>query len=134
MVLHNTQLRHCFRDRVTVIFLWLLFSQPMLCGLVKSCLPPPAKASARWVRAIAASLRSPKMNQKIIGAMFSRLFLNTHTKKICVTLCSACLQLLFIIFEFLPPSVLNVNSILWYRNLGYRRLMGVLNSRFELNH
>ena len=77
MVLHNTQLRHCFRDRVIVIFLWLLFSQPILCGLVKSCVPPPAKAWARWVRAIAASLRSPKMKQKIIGAMFSRLFLKT---------------------------------------------------------
>ena len=64
--------------------------------------------------------------------MFSRLFLKTE--KICVTLYSACIQLLFIIFEFLPPRDLNVNSILWYRNLGYRRLMGVLNSRFELNH
>ena len=43
--------------------------------------PPPPKASVSWVRAIAASLRSPKMNQKIIGAIFSRLFLNTYTKK-----------------------------------------------------
>ena len=55
-------------------------------------------------------------------------------KKICVTLYSACLQLLFIIFEYLPPCVLHINSILWYRNLGYRRLMGVFNFRFELNH
>ena len=81
MVLHNTQLCHCFRDRV-VIFLWLLFSQPILCGLVKSCVPPPAKASAKWVRAIAASLRSPKMKQKIVGAMFSRLFLKQQQKNL----------------------------------------------------
>ena len=115
-----------------LIFLWPLFSQPIFCGLVKSCVPPPAKASARWVRAIAASFRSPKMKQKLIGAMFSTLFLKQ--KKICVTLYSACLQLLFIIFEFLPPGVMNENLILWYRNLGYRRLMGVFNSRFQLNH
>lgn len=108
--LHNTQLRHCFRERVIVIFLWLLFSQPILCDLVKSCVLPPVKASARWVPAIAASLRAPKMKQKIIEAMFSRLFLKTTTtKKICVTLYSACLQLLYITFEFLPPGVLNVN-------------------------
>ena len=91
-------------------------------GLVKSYVPLPAKASARWVPAIAVSLHSPKMKQKIIGAMFSRLFLKK--KKICVTLYSACIQLLIIIFEFLPPRDLNVNSILWYRNLGYRHLMG----------
>ena len=64
LVLYNTQLYHCFRDRFIFIFLWQLFSQPILCGLVKSCVPPPAKASARWVRAIAASLHSPKMKQK----------------------------------------------------------------------
>ena len=39
MVLRNTQL-HCFRARVIVIFLCLLFLQPILWGLVKSCVAP----------------------------------------------------------------------------------------------
>ena len=96
-------------------------------------LPSATRKGKREMSALhRASLRTPKMKKKIIGAMFSGLFLKQ--KKICVTLYSACLQLLFIIFEYLPPGVLNVNSILWYRNLGYRRLMGVFNFRFELNH
>ena len=77
-----------------------------------------AKASARWMRAIVASLRSPKMKQKITSAMFSRLFIKNTTKKIYVTLYSACLQLLFIIFEFLPPGVLNVTRFVGSETLG----------------
>ena len=40
MALHNVQL-HCLRDRVIVIFLCLLFSQPILWGLENSCILPP---------------------------------------------------------------------------------------------
>ena len=136
MVLHNTQLRYYFRDRVIVIFLCLLFSQPILCGLVKSCVPRPAKASARSVSAIAASLRSPKMKPKIIAAMFSRLFLKTTTTKNLrySVLCMPSADYLQSLNFYPLPGVLNVNSILWYRNLGYKSFMGVFNSRFALNH
>ena len=65
--------------------------------------------------------------------MFSRLFLKTKTNLRYSVLYMPSATM-FVIFEYLPPGVLNVNSISWYRNLGYRRLMGVFNSRFELNH
>ena len=42
LVLHNTQL-HCFGDRVIAVFLYLLFSQPILWGLVKSCVALQSK-------------------------------------------------------------------------------------------
>ena len=128
---------HCFRDRVIFIFLWLLLSQPILCGLVKRCFPPPAKARARWVPAIAASLHSPKMKQKIIGAMFSRLFLKTKTKNLRYSVLCMPSAIIYNLWIFTPwcfeRKLYFAVQKSWVQTRN-RRLMGVFNFRFELNH
>ena len=90
-------------------------------ALWRAAFHPPAKASARWVRATAASLRSPKMKQKIVAAMFSRLFLKTKNKNLRYSIFCMPSAIIYNLWIFTPWTVLNVNSILWYRNLGYRR-------------
>ena len=59
LVLYNTQLYHCFRDRFIFIFLWQLFSQPILCSA-----PRKGKREMGAHHRRLTSLHSPKMKQK----------------------------------------------------------------------